>query len=258
MGRPSFDEDKQKLLDVLKEQNGAAGNAALQRALGWRNEDRYWNVRNSLIEAGVLTTGRGRGGSVRFIGLDAPAPPPETEASDKPTDALSETDHYPAIEKAMREQWLRSQGFENFRVNICAHQGKKQTGGRWTRPDAVVAVVETYEYVPGKRLSVYTVEVKLGDAADVTAVYEAASHLRSVHYAYLFVIGTFASDDLESTIRSACLDQGIGLILAKKVSEADSWDEIVPPARNEPEPRDLNNTIYHFLEDKEWLKREVR
>ena len=258
MARPTFEEDKQKLLDTLRDLNGAAGNAALHRALGWRSEDRYWNTRNSLIEAGVLTTGRGRGGSVRVIGLDAPAPPVETVAAEKPSETLSEVDHYPAIEKAMKEQWLRSQGFENARVNICAHQGKKQTGGRWTRPDAIIAVVETYEYVPGKRLSVYTVEVKLGETADVTAVYEAASHLRSVHYSYLFVVGAFASDDLESTIRGACMDQDIGLILAGKADDIDTWEEIVPPARNEPEPRDLNNTIYHFLDDKEWLKREVR
>lgn len=258
MARPTFEEDKQKLSDVLRDLNGAAGNAALQRALGWKNEDRYWNVRNSLIESGVLTTGRGRGGSVRLIGLDAPAPAVETIPTDKISDALSEVDHYPAIEKAMKEQWLRSQGFENARVNICAHQGKKQTGGRWTRPDAIIAVVETYEYVPGKRLSVYTVEVKLGETADVTAVYEAASHLRSVHYSYLFVTGNFASEDLESTIRNACVDQGIGLIQAKKSDDADTWDELIQPRRNQPEPRDLNNTIYHFLDDKEWLKREVR
>lgn len=258
MARPTFEEDKQKLLDTLRDLNGAASNAAVQKALRWSNEDRYWNARNSLIEAGVLTTGRGRGGSVRLIGLDAPAAPVEPVLSDKSADNLSEVDHYPAIEKAMKEQWLRSQGFENARVNICAHQGKKQTGGRWTRPDAIIAVVETYEYVPGKRLSVYTVEVKLGATVDVTAVYEAASHLRSVHYSYLFVVGGFGSEDLESAIRGACADQDIGLIVSTNSGDADTWEEVIPPRRNEPEPRDLNNTIYHFLEDKEWLKREVR
>lgn len=34
--------------------------------LGW-NEELYWQIRNSLIERGLLVRGRGRGGSIRKV-----------------------------------------------------------------------------------------------------------------------------------------------------------------------------------------------
>lgn len=258
MSRPTIDDDKKTLLAKLEECGGASGNTSLRKLLGWTNEDRYWRTRNSLMEDGAVTTGRGKGGSVRSVGLDAAAPDSDAGTSGGEAARSGELAHYEELERVLRDHWLRRQGLENARVNVCAHQGKKQTGGKWSRPDLIAAYVETYEYVPGKRVSVTTFEVKMGEATDIASVYEAAAHRRTVHNAYLLVVGEFASGDLESIVRTACVQQGIGLLQALKAADVESWEELVQPRRNEPEPRELNNTVFNFLVDKEWLKREVR
>ncbi len=53
----------QRLVQVLTEQGGSSGNQTLRELLGW-DEDTYKKIKNSLVSAGKLTTGRGRGGSV--------------------------------------------------------------------------------------------------------------------------------------------------------------------------------------------------
>lgn len=64
MGRRT---NEQVLLDLVPE-GGSIGNRtlihALQRDRGW-SEEKYWHVRQKLIDHGFLVTGRGRGGSVR-------------------------------------------------------------------------------------------------------------------------------------------------------------------------------------------------
>ena len=64
--------DKQRLLSVLTEIGGSAGNGRLREALGW-DEARYGAVKEDLVAEGALTPGRGRGGSVALAGA-APAP----------------------------------------------------------------------------------------------------------------------------------------------------------------------------------------
>ncbi|MFN7306871.1 MAG: hypothetical protein ACK5TQ_09865, partial [Acetobacteraceae bacterium] len=51
------------LLSALKRLGGSAGNGRLREALGWP-EDRYWAAQTTLLDAGALISGRGRGGSV--------------------------------------------------------------------------------------------------------------------------------------------------------------------------------------------------
>jgi len=52
-----------RFIETLTELGGSAGNKRLHEALGWA-ESTYWDVHSALIEAGVITAGRGRGGSV--------------------------------------------------------------------------------------------------------------------------------------------------------------------------------------------------
>ena len=82
--------DKQRLLSVLTEIGGSAGNGRLREALGW-DEARYGAAKEDLVAEGALTPGRGRGGSVALADV-APAPveepapvaPSPKQASPKP------------------------------------------------------------------------------------------------------------------------------------------------------------------------------
>lgn len=55
--------DKDRFLEALTQLGGSAGNVRLREVLQW-DEEVYAGVKNALIEAGAILTGRGRGGSV--------------------------------------------------------------------------------------------------------------------------------------------------------------------------------------------------
>jgi hypothetical protein len=56
--------DSSALFDQVPADGSPIGNQKLRELLAW-DEERYQAARQPLIDAGKLTTGRGRGGSVR-------------------------------------------------------------------------------------------------------------------------------------------------------------------------------------------------
>jgi type I restriction enzyme M protein len=65
MARPTVNEDAKQFVRALKQVGHSAGNGALRGILGWA-ETRYWRAHSSLLEAGKIMKGRGRGGSVHL------------------------------------------------------------------------------------------------------------------------------------------------------------------------------------------------
>ena len=74
------------------------------------------------------------------------------------------------LEQMLREQWAKSMGFENSLVQVTAQQGRRDTGGAWTRPDLIVVNVSNFRYVPGRQLDVISFAPKLASEAVVKAV----------------------------------------------------------------------------------------
>ena len=70
---------RERFIAILEEYGGSAGNARLREALGW-NESTYANVKNALIDEGLIVPGRGRGGSVALAAENKPAPAATTPA----------------------------------------------------------------------------------------------------------------------------------------------------------------------------------
>jgi hypothetical protein len=64
MSRPTLAEDRKTFLSALRKIDSSIGNLSLRASLGW-TEDRYWKVHANLLSDGLITRGRGRGGSVR-------------------------------------------------------------------------------------------------------------------------------------------------------------------------------------------------
>ena len=62
---------QERFLEVLKELGGSAGNGRLRHELGWQ-EETYERARDTLVETGLITKGRGRGGSVTLAGSERP------------------------------------------------------------------------------------------------------------------------------------------------------------------------------------------
>ena len=242
--------DRAHLLALVPADGSTVGNTALIRQLGWTG-NRYWYARDSLLETGVIVRAKGRGGAVRRAHPDegtATAASGEAELIGEAALAyLHEADLYPPIKATLETSWAKERQIEPLAVEVTASQGRKATGGRWTRPDLVSVAVRTYRYLPGKYMEVVTFEVKPSDAITVTAVYEALAHLRSATHAY--VIYHVPDDDAESVkqvieeARRIGRAHGVGVITMGHPTDWDTWNELEEARRVEPDPDRLDEFI---------------
>lgn len=154
-----------------------------------------------------------------------------------------------AAESAEAEQigQAKERGIKSPAVEITASQGRKPTGGRWTRPDLVSVAVRTYRYLPGKYLEVVTFEVKPSDAITVTAVYEALAHLRSATHAYvIYHVPDDSGDPVDPVIEEARRvgrAHGVGVITMGDPEKWETWNELEEARRVEPDPERLDEFI---------------
>ena len=56
--------DEDLLLNLIPDSGEPVGNLSVLKKLGWE-EEKYWRVRDRLLENGTLLRGRGKGGSIR-------------------------------------------------------------------------------------------------------------------------------------------------------------------------------------------------
>ncbi len=255
-------EFKEKIIAYLEANGGAAGNTAIMRALNIA-PDQYWPIRNKLIDEGRITRGRGRGGKVTLVKVTPPGtpPPPPTEGAQPPVNKYAtEAGLYDPIAKGLRENWTKENRYRESIVEITALQGRRDTGGAWSRPDITVVGMTTYHYLPGRHFDVTTFEVKKHDGLDVTTVYEALAHRRAAtrSYAIFHVPDLKDSDPRETQIEIICAEakkHGIGVIIVDNPEEFETWEELVEPTRIAPNPEDLNEFI--ALQLSETTKAEI-
>ena len=178
--------------------------------------------------------------------------------------APSEADLYEPIAKVLEKRWIKDYRLDDFVLEITAKQGRRETGGTWSRPDIVVASVSNYPFVPGKHLDVTTFEVKPPTAVDVTAVYEALAHLRAATRGFVLL---HIPSDMQPSMQQRIEDvfeeanrHGVGLIVAEKPDDYDTWDFRVEAVRRETDPMKLNDFVAAqlSLESKQKLQKWCR
>jgi hypothetical protein len=233
---------EQRLIAAMPPQ-GPIGNGALRYKLEW-DEDRYWHIRNRLLQAGVLVTGRGRGGSVLRV---VPVVSSDAERPGTVAPRIAEKDLYDPIVSAIGSHWVPDHQIQDFVIDYTAQQGRRDTGGKWTRPDVTLASCNTYKFVPGKQVELNTFEIKTYDGLDVTAVYEALAHRRAAHYSYVLAyVPESERAVLKSLLDRLCGDadeHGVGFVVVAEAADYETWDFEVEPGRNDPDPADLDNFI---------------
>jgi hypothetical protein len=236
------------------------GNISLLRKLDWEEDD-YWRIRNRLVDRGVLAIGRGRGGTLRRVipdnGDGQPAKLPSWSSGDGTGDdpasdaGEKEIDLYDPMAEVLRTRWTNDKRFDEAIVHITALQGRRGTGGTWSRPDITVATLATYPYVPGRHFDVVTFEVKPAWAIDVTAVYEALGHLRSASLAYVLLhvpeTDQPAQEEQLQEVSAEAKRHGIGMIVAGAPDNYETWEERVEPVRVTPDPRRMNDFLARQL-----------
>ncbi len=250
-------EKQDQLIAKIKEIGGHAGNVTLQRELGWE-EDAYWPIRDRLVDSGLLELGRGRGGSVSLVTQPltdhlAPAGTTNAPPAHPCSQRMTEGELYDPVADVLRRQWARDLRFRSLVVEVTARQGRRDTGGTWTRPDIVAAALRVFPHVPGKFFDLITFELKPFDGIDVTAVFEALSHRRAATQAYVWLhvpAGEASSDDLSSLLKrieEEASRHGVGMIVGADPSDYSSWDLRLRASRFEPDPESLNEFIAQQL-----------
>ena len=240
-------EDEQQLYNQVPHDGSTVTNPELQRQLRW-DRDKYWTVRNVLVDRGELSVARGRGGLVyRVVQPVVVADPQGIQQPQVATPQIREEDLYQPISAVLNQEWALEKRLERWIVHTTARQGRRDTGGRWSRPDLVLATQSSYPYVPGRHFDVITFEVKPSDAIDVTAVYEALAHRRAATKAYVVLhIPDADAERLSDTLTevySEAKRQGVGVIIFNQPGDFAGWEEMVEPTRQEPDPRRLNDFL---------------
>lgn len=262
------DADEDRLLARLPEDGSPRGNNALITELGW-DEDRYYRVRNSLEDRGRLRRWKGRGGTVRRVTAATSIPvvtiPAEADTPQEVEQAIRrELDLYEPMQAVIAGDWAKDHRSDPLAVEITAQQGRRPTGGTWTRPDIVSVEVRTFPFVPGKFLEVVTFEVKPSTSINVQAVYEALAHRRAATRSYVIAhVPPAAQTELEGVLLEVAAEArriGIGLVVAEDPENYETWDEQEEAQRHEPDPERLDAFIATQLseEAKTAISRRLR
>lgn len=258
--------DELTLLRLVPVDGSSIGNGRLRRELDWR-EGKYWKNRDSLVEKGYLALGFGRGGSVYRLGDEEVHEDEEAEEVEEVEETpfgydQAEERLYAPILLMLKDNW--QQLFPGFPaptkhwVDSSPRQGRRMTGGRWTRPDLSAVTLNKYRYIPGPHLEVFSFEVKPRGQFNILGLYEALGHSRRANFAYVLFHVTPEADlrpnqkdeharKLEEITREAARLK-VGVATFEDPTVADTWTVHVVPGRHAPEARLLNDFIENLPE----------
>jgi hypothetical protein len=193
----------------------------------------------------------------------AAAPSPEFKATD------DEKELYEMMETPLKKQLAEHLNLSSDALVIrTAYLGSAETGGKWSRPDFLIVAVMEYPFVPGKHLEVLSFEVKKHDAIDITAVYEAAAHLRRATSSYVVLHAPRYALELPTTekdekndmrrkvaaISIECIKQEVGLIVMHDPKDMLKWTLLIPAIHRDTHPAQLNEGIAQLVLDEKSKK----
>ena len=146
--------------------------------LNGRPNDAYYDAEQALVDEGRIERRRGRRGGIYLL---PPAPDgaelaPNVPLVDNEIQAEREIGHYQPALNQILQNWTEQPGFTHVFGSVTGMQGRRATGGRWSRPDIVLCTISDWLFSSRPEGDVRTIEVKRFEATDVVAVYEAVSH----------------------------------------------------------------------------------
>lgn len=255
-GRTEIKPDEREIADKLLRHIPSDGSTVSNKVLlthlkkeGF-SEEQYWAVRNKLINEGRLGKARGQGGSVYLVAAKAA----KLEKAKKATVYKKENTLYEPFRKQIEGFWIRDNNLDQNAsiIEVTAHQGKRKKPGKWSIPDITVISVRLFTYVPGKTLEVTTFEVKPQNELDVKGVFETASHTRFAHRSYLAVFLPDGPPDSDSFSRllKECERFGIGFIYFAQPDDWTTYETLVDPVRQSPDPEEVDAYIRNVTTQK--------
>jgi hypothetical protein len=169
----------------------------------------------------------------------------------EPIDRRELTLYDPAV-KQLQKSWQRRRQLDQCHCETTAQQGRRDTGGSWSRPDITAVGYKKYEYIPDKILEVFTFELKAAYDVSIKGVMEALAHREAATRSY--VIYYTADRDFDafpeaSRIEELAARHGIGVIAASDIENFDTWEEVTTAKRSTPDPDNLETFIKRTLSE---------
>jgi hypothetical protein len=134
----------------------------------------------------------------------------------------------------LEQNWGTRKQLDSCHCEITALQGRRDTGGSWSRPDLVVTAYRKYEFLPEKVFELFSFEVKPSTDVSIKGVMEALAHREAATRS--FVIYHTASQDFRAFPEADRIEQlaarhGVGVYVALDINDFNQWAEIVPAQR---------------------------
>ncbi|UDF04658.1 hypothetical protein [Asticcacaulis sp. AND118] len=245
-----------KIIEALSKSKGHLTRNDLWKKLPTPNKQptqEYWPAEQSLVDKQKIVRRRGHRGGIYLVDQADVIPTEVTAetikaANPETKQILMEREYYDSILGTIISNWTLQPGFTHVYGAVTAGQGRRQTGGRWTRPDIVICTVSEWLFSSRPEGDVRTFEVKRFEALDVLAVYEALSHKSKAHYAYLLIVNVperLSEDqkaDLEGVL-SVAGKHGIGVITAKDPNDWSSWEFELDATRSDADHQAINQML---------------
>ena len=238
----ALSETAQILLATLPDDGRMVTNAvAMQHSQ--LDYESYTQAKNELRGRGSIEIGRGRGGT---IGVKKPMLTAKREQG-----VSLEKDLYESVETYFEDRWKNDhEPTDDVFTIISANQKGPKKKGLWTVPDVTLLGIAKYEFLPLKVLELTTVEVKTTKNVDPSGVFEAASHHKYAHKAYLAYERLRQVDpnaiDFQR-LKDEARRFGVGLVEMVRSTDGDRWEyqELSEAQYQEPDPGVCNA----FIED---------
>ena len=170
--------DRYRILRLLRGTEGLS-NSRIKTELDLPDE-RYSDVRDSLIDEGLVEKYQCYGGGVRLTRRG------ERESPDY--DGVSTAENEAALYKPMVAFLEKEADEDGVEAVICATHGLRARG-QWQNPDVTRVAIEQYRHLRKARVTVTTYEVKQFPRWTTEVVFEAASHLASRMKPTLYLSG---------------------------------------------------------------------
>lgn len=244
--------DKERILKALV--GGGAGqvlsSAYLKGELNLSN-DRYAQLRDELINEGLVEKYRCRGGGLRLTEKGEKSAP---KISEYPSAVNKEDDLYDPVCKTL-EQSLSGDELTGIVINT----GRLKKKGKWQNPDVVQITYDHYRYLRKDEIVIVSMEIKKWGGWNTSVAFEAASHRRFVHKAIVVLewndnVAFSLSDTTYKMdeIARECQRFGVGLsTLHKKGDDEWSLRSHIDPQLHDPNVADVEEWLeYIFSRDK--------
>lgn len=186
-------------------------------------------------------------------------------------EVLKEVDYYFPLIEAIKNVFPDRYGWTlgGFHVAKTAHQGRKMTGGQWSRPDISAFVVNRFEVLQQTEVSLITFEVKDftktfngNQRFDLSAIAEAKHQLRKANQSILLLIVPSDATTYGATIDDGYMtfinvmrkeDIGLYLIPQNQLNDYNEWIVVQEPVFHFRPLHLINQSIFDLFSNEDRL-----